>query len=247
MNTSYPFPTRNVSFTDNDCFYIAPNHTDFDALKANYERKISIEAINLKLQYFSIERDLINSFHYVNPVLENLPTSSVKFATIIRESSNLFEQIARIIYNKLFVVTGSINIYNYLSLDRFLDFQNSKLHCPILQNLALNKPFILNPFYEMSTWDKNSEIEDVSIPKWWTAYNKIKHSPTELTDYSILENAVRSLLASYLIISKYLGPGVVSGSLEKPEKNGAEIINRHLTVEESGLFMRSDHLFGYVI
>jgi hypothetical protein len=54
-------------------------------------------------------------------------------------------------------------------------------------------------------------------------------------------------LASYLIISKYLGPGVVSGSLETPEKKDNEIINRHLTVEESGLFMSSDHLFGYVI
>lgn len=247
MNTSYPFPIRNVSFPDNECYFIMPNHTDFEALKANYQRKIAIEAINLKLQYFTTERELINSFHYVNPVLENLSTSSVKFATIIRESSNLFEQIARIIYNKLFVVTGSINIYNYLSLDKFLDFQNSKLHCPILQNIAINKPLLLNPFYEMSTWDKDSRIEDAFIPKWWTAYNKIKHSPTELTVYSTLENAVRSLLASYLIISKYLGPGVVSGSLETPEKKGNEIINRHLTVDESGLFMSSDHLFGYVI
>jgi hypothetical protein len=247
MNTSYPFPIRNASFEDNQCFFVAPNHSDFDALNANYERKITIEAINLKLQYFSIERELINSFHYVNPVLENLSTSSVKFATIIRESSNLFEQIARIIYTRLFVIKGTINIYNYLSLDRFLDFQNSKLHCPILQNLALDKPILLNPFYEMSAWDKDSRIEDNLIPKWWSAYNKIKHSPTELTLYSTLENAIRSLLASYLIITKYLGTGIVSGHLEMPERIDDKIITRQLTVEESGLFMIYEHLFGYVI
>ena len=62
-----------------------------------------------------------------------------------------------------------------------------------------------------------------------------------------MENAIRSLLASYLIITKYLGTGIVSGHLEMPERIDDKIITRQLTVEESGLFMIYEHLFGYVI
>jgi len=247
MNTNFNFPNRNTSFQDKDCFYIEPNEHDYDELVTVFEKKISNESINLKLQYFSIEKELINSFQYVNPESQNLKTSSVKFATIIREASNLFEQTARIIYNKLFTNYRDINIFSYLSLDLHLNFQETNILCPTLENLTTENHNILHPFKELSSWDKTSRISSTHIPKWWTAYNKIKHSPNEITEHSNLENAIRSLLASYIIIYKYLGPGVVSGYLEKPENNEEEIIRRQLTVEESSLFMNPEHLLGFVI
>lgn len=120
MNNSYPFPSRNQQYADNDCYFIEPAKNDFGEIEKVFRRKVSETAINLKLQYFSIEREPLDSFHFVSPTTQNLQTSSVKFATIIREASTLYEQISRIIYQCLFTGYGSINIFNYLSLEKLL-------------------------------------------------------------------------------------------------------------------------------
>ena len=244
MANPIELPSRNETFSNNECFYVEPDKNNFAELQKSYERKISQEANNLRLQYFSIEQELINSFKYVNPVNSNLNTSSVKFASIIRESANLFEQVSRIIYEKLFKEYGKINISNYLTLDVFIKFNDLKFHCPSLSIIASENPNLLRPYGSLDDWNDQNAPESTNIPSWWTAYNKIKHSPDALTNYSTLENSIQALLASYIIINRYLGPGVISGNLLKPEENGNEIIQRQLTVEQSELFIDTLTLMG---
>lgn len=239
-------PVRNESLSDNDCFYIESVNNNFNELQKLYERKISQEANNIRLQYFSIEKELINSFKYVNPITSNLSTSSVKFASIIRESSNLFEQVSRIIYEKLFKDYGRINIFNYLTLDIFLRFNDLKFHCPSLTIVSSENPNLLRPFCSMDSWNNQMKPELVNVPNWWIAYNKIKHSPNALANYSTLKISIQSILAVYIVINKYLGPGVISGSLLKPERNGNETIQREITIEQSKLFIDTLTLMGYV-
>lgn len=247
MNNSYPFPTRNESYSENNCYYIKPDFQNFEEANKVYLRKLSQESINIKLQYFSVEKELLNSFQFVNPVEQNLKTSSVKFATMIRESSSLFEQISRIIYQRLFKDFEGINIYNYLSLDKFLKFNSLNFSCPTLKNISDTNDDLLRPFKCISSWNGESKLENKHIPIWWNAFNKIKHSPNELTEFSTLENAIQSLLASYIIITKYLGSGVVSGDLSVPEKNSNEIIHRQLRVEQSELFFDWENSIGFVL
>lgn len=240
----YPFPSR-TSIKESECYYLVDDIVSFEQKQNHFESKISNGVINIKLQYFSIEHELIKAFQYVNPHQSNLSTSSIKFGTIIRESANLYEQISRIVFEKLYENSDSINIFNYLSLDVFFNFKAITIYSPLLQNLSLHSTNILWPFQELNTWDQNSSIEFAQIPLWWKAYNKIKHSPNEITTYSTLENAIRATLAAFIIISKHFGPGVVSGSLFKPRENGRKIIEENLNVEQSQLFMYSEDLFGY--
>ncbi len=242
------FPERNELFSENDYYYIAPDFTNFEELSKDYSRKTTQEATNLKLQYFSIEKELLNSFLYVNPIFENLTTSSVKFASIIRESSNLYEQTSRIIYGKIFKEYDRISIHNYLTLDKFLNLNNFDFISPLLKDIPQIKEGegLLNPFLSLSSWNRESKIESKHVPEWWKAYIKVKHSPNEITKYANLKNAIQSLLASYILINKYLGPGVLSSDLIKPDlaPNGT-IILAHIPIKQSKLFIAEDGLKGF--
>ena len=246
MNNSYPFPSRNQQNSDHDCYYVEPAKTDFNEIEKMFNRKISETAISLKLQYFSIEKELLDSFHFVSPTAQNLQTSSVKFATIIREASTLYEQISRIIYECFFTGYGNINIFNYLSLEKYLKLNDIVLVSPILEEVAKNTN-ILKPFISVSNWNQGSKVQNNHIPGWWTGYNKLKHSPADIPNFATLENAIQSLLASYLIITSYLGSGVVSGYLMKPEKDDKnQILHRQLSIKQSELFLDSSNALGFV-
>lgn len=241
------FPFHRTDLQEGDCFYVNPDPCDYEKHWEYYLLKISKRAINLKLQYFSVEEELIRSFQFVSPIAENLNTSSVKFATIIREASNLFEQVSRLIYKNLFKIDKKerMIIFHYLSLNKFLDFNSYEFYCPVLENVADESRLLLNPFKELEAWDRDSPLTNSHIPKWWTAYNKIKHSPDELFYFSTLENAVRALLAAHIIINRYLGSGVVSGDLTMSERQDNKVIHRQLPVKKSELFMNPEELLGF--
>lgn len=160
---------------------------------------------------------MINSFQYVHPTANNISTTSVRFASIIRESSNLFEIISRNVYNRLYIVPNStdINIMNFLSLDAFFYLREGVLSAPTLQD-EFSESDILKPFKTLETWDKNSLITKEHIPIWWKSYNKLKHDILGIQQYATFENALLSLGAIYLIISRIYGEGVVGGILKRP-------------------------------
>jgi hypothetical protein len=227
---SFPFPERNDKYNDVDIFSHKHICNTFEEYNHEYQRKISAEAISIRNQYFSIEEEMINSFQYVLPIKKNLSTTSVRFATIIRESSNLFEILARTTYIKLYKISAkpNIKIKNFLTIDYYLDLSTGFLESPMLQS-EFKDSHIFQPFKSLEIWDKNSEISDSHIPSWWSACNKIKHSINGLNDNATFENALLSLGAAYLTISRVFGYGLVGGVLYKPER--VSQLNTNLIVQ----------------
>ena len=237
---------RNSDFKDEEIFCTRDPNKPFELACQHYHRKISTDAYIIKLQYLSIEADMQHAFQYVLPIMKNIDTVSIKFATIIKESATLFEQVLLNVYHKAFIEsTRRLTIKDLLLTDKILVFSREELKSPILDGEFHNSP-VLNPFQEMLTWDGNPTTIDQHIPKWWSAYNKIKHTTKGVIDLATLENAIRSLGAAFIIINIVYGAGVVGGVLSRPEKlptTGKNIYSFH-HVEISKLFVNEEGTFA---
>lgn len=211
---AYPFPARNMNFTDEQIFYVKTKNVN--KIEQYYNRIISPEAVTIANQYFSIEKFLMEAFQYVLPIAKNADTCSVRFATIIREAANLFEILTRKIYSQVFVVNGNVklNIFNFLSLDAVINFSNEDLLSPVLETYLGNGKMI-DPFHELKSWNRNEALNSNHIPTWWTAYNKIKHDTNSIPDYATLHSSILSVSAIFILIKKIYGDGLISGMLTK--------------------------------
>ncbi|MCP1135240.1 hypothetical protein NKT34_18225 [Paenibacillus polysaccharolyticus] len=96
---------------------------EFEKDKAIFEIIMSDYVKRLRSQYLLIERELIKTFEYVEPNIGNYETISIRFASIIRESCNLFELVCKEIYYKLFEYKKRLNIKDFLELDKYLYFK----------------------------------------------------------------------------------------------------------------------------
>lgn len=242
---SVPFPKRNENYSDKDIFLYGYFFSTFEDYELGYQRKISIEASNFKNQYLSIEEEMIKSFQYVHPTVLNLQTTSARFATIIRETSNLYEILSRSIYQKLFIVPKKavIHINNLLALESYLDFSKGVLNSPLLYS-EFYKTDILHPYKSLVHWDRNSEIRNIHIPQWWNAYNKLKHDLNGIRS-ATLENALLSLGAAYLLINRVFGDGVVGGILYRPIRVSSLTTNLiEQQVPVSKLFIEDTRMFS---
>lgn len=218
---SFPFPARS-ELPEGEIFSYGYQKNNFKELENEYNRKISQQASAIKNQYLAIEQIIINSFEYVQPSLKNRQTTSARFATIIRESSVLFEILSRMIYTNLFTVQKNtkLDITNFLSLDAFINLRDYVLFAPLLQQ-EFSTTDILQPFKSLELWDRNSLISGEYIPRWWKSYNKLKHDLLGFEKAATFENALLSLGAAYIIITRIWGNGVVGGRLEKPLSGNA--------------------------
>ncbi|MGO4543068.1 hypothetical protein, partial [Paenibacillus sp. 2TAB19] len=166
-----------------------------------------------------------------------LKTNSIRFASIIREACNLFELVSKEVYISLFEISDEkrLNILNYLSLDKILNFSNTSLSSPYIPSMHEDKHKLL-PFQKLMHWDKSSKVEPTFIPMWWNTYNKIKHSNDGI-DNASLENALLSVGGIYILINSIYGDGVLVGVLR--EYISIDIIRSDYIdyrIEESKLF-----------
>jgi hypothetical protein len=180
---SYPFPARNTSYRhDHEILYdggLAPNSPEY---KAMYERSWGAEAKLARFQYLGIEEELERSFRFVNPSDDNADAYSLKFAEIIRAAANAYEIKARELYARFHNNTDTINIFNYLALDRFLQLSDQTVsHFAALDDFPQHRE-VCRPFANLVGWNRNSAIQPAHIPGWWNAYNKVKHSNDGLKD-----------------------------------------------------------------
>lgn len=246
MKNGYPFPEFNFEINFENLF-INKNDSYYDVLLNTYKRITGTQLMSLKLQYIAIENILLESFNYVTPIAENIQTSSAKFATIIRESCNLFEHISRLIYSYIFNFNGHLNIYNYLSLEKYLKFNSYDYISPSLQSINERFPDVLMPFLELNGWDKNSEISRTKIPTWWLAYNNIKHSTESSLNDATLYNSIRSLTAAYIFLNIYADANILSDTITYPEIVNNEIMERQIPNNGSKLFCRKDLAFSLIL
>ena len=140
----FPFPKRKDNL-EKYVYFI--KHDSKDYISYCYEKNTSAEAVLISNQYFSIEEIFQESFQYVTPIFKNRDTSSARFATIIRESCNLYEILCRKVYTELFDydLENSLNIYNYLTLEYFFKINQEEIRTAIFHNFLENnnriKPF----------------------------------------------------------------------------------------------------------
>ncbi|SDX81674.1 hypothetical protein [Paenibacillus sp. CF384] len=234
-NNSFPFPSRNAQNTEKKIYVHGQSYDTFEEQLLSYRRKVSSEASSIKNQYLYLEDEMIKSFQYVDPTITNLPTTSVRFATIIRECSNLFEIIARSIYKQLFDINSNyqLNIFNFLSLDAFLHLRDVCLDSPSLEGEFAGHD-ILQPYKSLDGWDRNSSVTEEHVPQWWKAYNKVKHDINGITSHGTFANALQAVGAINIIINRVYGSGVVGGTLIKPTNDGN---SNQLLVPVSKLFI----------
>jgi hypothetical protein len=231
----FPFPDRNPDFTDNQIFYIKSDSPDY--IDYYYNKNTSVNSITIANQYFSIEDIFLESFKFVTPIFTNKDTSSVRYATIIRESCNLYEILSRKAYFQFFKVqpTESLNIYNYLTLEFFFKINDNELRSSTFYNYLPDNRRIA-PFDSLAGFDWSSSLLSSHIPKWWTAYNKIKHDSENFSEYATLDNALFSIAAVFLVIRKIYGDGLISGFLKKGSSEAN--INSHLyPIRNSNVFI----------
>ncbi|MEQ1555029.1 MAG: hypothetical protein ABL929_12660 [Ferruginibacter sp.] len=214
----FPYPQRNLKISDYEIFYDAFKKEDYQYVNHCYRKNTSTSSISIANQFFSIENILLDAFQYVLPVESNANTCSVKFATVIRESCNLFEIISRKLYIQFFEVdtNSKLDIYNFLSLDHFLNLSRIELRAPVLECYHA-KGEKIEPYLSLQSWNRNEALKSEHIPKWWSAYNKIKHDIDSLCNHATLENAIYSLSALFLLIKIVYGDGLICGFLRKKE------------------------------
>lgn len=221
----YPFPKQNPKFEFSEIVFDPTIKLDTNYIDFCYKKNTSVEAVSISNQFFAIEEILLESFLYVMPIERNSSTCSVKFATVIRESCNLIEILFRSIYSKFFIIPDNsrLNIYNFLSLDNFLDFSNIELKSPTLECYHENVNGIY-PFQSINNWTRDKVLKPDNIPSWWKSYNNIKHDVESIRTDATLENAIYSLSALFIIIRVIYGDGLICGFLRKYDWQKDEII-----------------------
>lgn len=251
VNDNFPLPEYKNNIGIQDVILTKYNGISIEEEKKKFQIKTSQNVMRIRSQFLLIEKEMIKTFEYVEPNYNNLSTNSIRFASIIREACNLFELVSKEVYIKLFEVSEQkrLNIYDYLSLDKIINFSDKCLSSPYIPAMQDDRHKLL-PFKELMDWNKTSHINKRFIPVWWDVYNKIKHS-NEGIDNATFENALLSVGAVYVLINSIFGDGVLVGNLREYTK--LDMINSNYIdyrIEESKLFTYATFgsqnlLFGY--
>lgn len=235
----YPFPQQNLGINIDEIIIPYGRLLTEQEELFHYRRRFSKEVALIKSQYLIIEKELISTFDYVYPIESNLHTASSKFGFIIKNACNLFELVCRRTYKDIYGV-DNVNIYNYLSLDYFLHLNSLNVQCELLEGeFPKDDSNIQRPFLELN-WDYTSEISHEMLPKWWTAYNHLKHNVTDFPEYATMENAIRATAAVAHVIYRIYGAGVVLGKMQWFEMVDDEKRYYCVDTEQSALFHVSD-------
>jgi len=212
---SYPFRPRNPAYPTTESILIDETFTAYPRHspehQAAFDRANSDEARRLRLQYLSIEEELDRAFRYVSPCEHNANTFSFKFAETIRSAANMYEILSKDLYSKFYNSNDSLNIYNYLALDVYLNLADQKVTLVVAHDSFPAYPEVTRPFFGLVCWDRASPVADYQKPIWWSAYNDIKHSNAGIMAQATLANAVAAVAAIFLVIERVYGFGILGG------------------------------------
>jgi hypothetical protein len=127
---------------------------------------------------------LIKIFDVIPAINNNYTTVIPNIASLILDSGSLIDTIYYSFCND-----KNIKLFNYFE----------KEHCfSQIKSVFLEKPLrLFSPFY--NCFSDNNEFNQ---PKWWSAYNGIKHSRLDNIDLCNLENCLNILCALHQIIAQ---------------------------------------------
>ncbi len=184
--------------------------------------------ITAHLRYYdTLEADFVAATRYVELDERNLGTFSIEFVRL------------------LVSICAEVEITSKLLCQHFEPEFKSRFFPPLVKKLDELVPGLktlklkATPLKEpLKPWDDISEADGRgSVPKWWTAYNKIKHSRHISYDYANLGNVVHSLAGLYCILMylSYLEVGKDSPNIpSKVFQHDYYHPHRHLTTRKIG-------------
>jgi hypothetical protein len=160
----------------------------------HHEKEWYIEAFEyLKERRTFVQKRFIECMRYVDVHSENSDTFSYEFASILRDCGSVFSSVLdAMIKGSAFTAKNKTNIGDYES---FLKAQDDTVY---LYSVHFRSRFpygLILPLYSL----KNNHH-----PKWWLAYNKVKHSEYDAYQFGNLGNATTAL-ASLLILETIFG------------------------------------------
>jgi len=209
------FPYKQKHMKVDNVFFNIDRWNDLKYRDFYLDKRKKREALVFRAQYKQIEKRMIETSDFVTLSNSNKDCFSIVFAEIIKSSAGLFEVLSKYVYSQIFEVNKTkdikgLNIFDYLSLDKFGRFSLQEI-----SSIYLLSPFdsaeVYQPFHALKDWDKESKIKDNQIPKWWTSYNKIKHSNEGLEKYATLENSLGALGGVFVFLQSIYSFGYMSG------------------------------------
>lgn len=135
--------------------------------------------------YIILEEDLIKTFRYVFLDERNYQTFSFEYQRLLLAIGSELDVIFKLFCD--FPGSASKNINDYktkIKQDGLMELDNKVIINKKFGNIEL-KPFGSGLKHE--------------VPKWWTAYNKVKHNRTEYVKEANLENVLFALSGLYLL------------------------------------------------
>ncbi len=149
-------------------------------------------------RYFAIETRVHETFRFVDLEPRNASSFSYEYASLLRDIGGAFDSALKVFGRN---VTGIKNptIHNHLDFLR----QNTRSSKPvgladlttISVELASNRTDrFLYPFADLS---KNARKAD--LPKWWDAYNDVKHLEVEKLAEGNFKNVLNAFAALFVL------------------------------------------------
>lgn len=146
----------------------------------------------LKERRIFVQKRFIECMRYVDVHSENSETFSYEFASILRDCGSIFSSVLdAMLKGSAFIVKDKTNIADYKS---FLKAQDNTVH---LYSVHFRNRFpygLILPLYS---------LKKTETPRWWDAYNEVKHSEYNAYHFGNLGNATTAL-ASLVILETIL-------------------------------------------
>ncbi|MBO1257076.1 hypothetical protein J3L16_15435 [Alteromonas sp. 5E99-2] len=155
----------------------------------------SKKALSFWMYFLSLEKDFVQTHHFVEVTTANYATYSVEYSKILQLSCAEIDSVLR---NLCTILEPQCDFPNNESRSgRIGDYKKIiNKHCPEF----INAEVTLTHGFNCVPWEKWSKNKP---PKWWSSYNLVKHYRHSNFHEANLENVIYSLSA-LMIATLYL-------------------------------------------
>ncbi len=163
--------------------------------------------------YQLLEQDLIKTFDYVEPVVQNSKTYSHRYYEIILRAGTEFENICKQILLENGFTEAQLehtNIVDYFEVVKEFELFDYCFSSPLLNDWSTPgltgsnvSPFMM--WTGCNTYDDvQNNYKGANLEHWYQIYNSVKHNREKNFELANLENAIFSVVAlGILLCSQY--------------------------------------------
>jgi len=150
--------------------------------------------------YLALERDLMETTYFVEPVQQNFETFSVAYARILLAAGSEIDVIAKLICRQI----------NPASKADTIDDYRNEIHARYPQLPIMR---VLVPRYALAA-DPWAAWSEQHTPEWWQHHQKVKHERHAYFQEANLKNSLQSVAGLFCLVLYYYQPALYSGQLQ---------------------------------